>query len=1410
MKWIYTLFFVSLWGTSFAQTYENAYAKTLKNYQSGKYDKALASLEKEFKENTKEKLPESWYWILKSMIYESQKNFVGFEKSFSKIKLDEKDPYLTNMTALRYADMLMKANKYKDAYLMLEKPIKLPADDSLLLADARTHYVKICLATGKLNEAEKHIDWLISFWEKAQNKKVNYLGNKEKTSKNDINYREQQFVELQIIKLQMIAEKGDYLLADSLFRKDAERIKKLAGKSSPEMAQYNFWVAQNYENLLEPQKAIPFYKLVAQSLNPTHTLSLEAQLKVLQLQKNNKKLSSSDITDKDEPDNDKDDDSDTLEVKQNADTTTTQPLETKGKKDKIAALFQKTMDKYYPQKNHYYRIKKEFQEAENLFVAQKLDKAKPVFQNIINTSDSLLPQKNLLRIASYEYLSQIHDLKTEQDISQANEELKEAYAGYLENFGENALNTNLARIRWADFQISHTSALPEVKNYYYKKQYLFFVEEWLPSHKNYIEVNDHLQRYFDITESYEEAGKYLAFVENEVLKRYGEKGAAFGEHLLKKAGLLLRKHNYPEAEENAQKAATLLRKKYGKRSVQYANALALKARVYAKMGLYEESEDLLRQAGRIYQRKKEKALTESTKSMEDLAQVYMVKADFKKAETLLRQAISNYETRYGKKTPKLITPLNLLAKLYLIQGKYDAVEKQMRVSEEITEKVYGKNTLIYADYLEQMTEFYQNVFSLDKAEKALLDISNIKKSTLGEESVAMIPTLTSLANVRFLLKKTPKEEIINLLEKSKEIALKKLGDKHQLYAEALKNLAIIYADADSLAKADALLAQASAIWVEKTSKRNIEKAEIDLLRGDIALKNKKNTDAERYYTQAGEIYKKAFDKSHPSFVKAQSKIARLAFSNQDYAKANQITLENLKKYHGFVQSYFPALSEQEKERYWQEIQSDFEFFHNLAFAQVKTNPELLGELYNNTLANKGLLLKYSSKLRQNIYQTENDSVKVVYQQWIDQKEELASLMANVKEDDKEVEKLIISVEKLEKQLLEKSTTFKNSFQKNVVKWQDIQKNLKKNEVAVEIVRFRWFENGFTDSVYYAALILTPNTIKSPEYVLLPNGNELEKEALNFYRNSIRFRKNDKNSYNKLWKSIEEKTGKNKKIYFSPDGIYNELNIATLLNGKAYVFDYQDIWYLSSTEESLKPESPINKENQRAFLIGNPNYYTKLKGSKVADLKGTEKEVKQIGNILKGKKIDFELFTGKDASEQKIKNVQSPTILHLATHGFFEENTPETDNFGLQKSQTSQNPLLRAGLLLEGAGDLMESDKIDYHTQEGVLTAYEVIDLPLSKTELVIISACETGVGQNKVGEGVYGLQRSFMIAGAKTVVFSLFKVDDEATANMMIAFYQKWAKTGNKREAFREAQKVIKLKYKSPLYWGAFNMIGMN
>ena len=183
----------------------------------------------------------------------------------------------------------------------------------------------------------------------------------------------------------------------------------------------------------------------------------------------------------------------------------------------------------------------------------------------------------------------------------------------------------------------------------------------------------------------------------------------------------------------------------------------------------------------------------------------------------------------------------------------------------------------------------------------------------------------------------------------------------------------------------------------------------------------------------------------------------------------------------------------------------------------------------------------------------------------------------------------------------------------------------------------------------------------------------------------------------------------------------------------------------------------------------------------------------------------------DASEAKVKELDNPKVFHIATHGFF---TPAIETEGKVPGQAgaaaSQNPLLRTGLLLAGAGDLLNKTKYNYNMEDGILTAYEAMNLSLDNTDLVVLSACETGLGDLSMGEGVYGLQRAFIVAGAKTLIMSMFKVNDEATQKLMINFYQKWLDTGNMRQAFIDAKKELRNEFHEPIYWGAFIMIGLD
>jgi CHAT domain-containing protein len=188
------------------------------------------------------------------------------------------------------------------------------------------------------------------------------------------------------------------------------------------------------------------------------------------------------------------------------------------------------------------------------------------------------------------------------------------------------------------------------------------------------------------------------------------------------------------------------------------------------------------------------------------------------------------------------------------------------------------------------------------------------------------------------------------------------------------------------------------------------------------------------------------------------------------------------------------------------------------------------------------------------------------------------------------------------------------------------------------------------------------------------------------------------------------------------------------------------------------------------------------------------------------------FVENSASEENIKEINSPKIFHIATHGFYKPTPQITleDELQANEATLNQNPLMRTGLLLKGAGDLMEKTAYNYNMENGILTAYEAMNLNLDKTDLVVLSACETGLGDLEAGEGVYGLQRAFLVAGAKVLIMSMFKVDDDATQKLMLIFYQKWLNSGNLRQSFIDAKKELRVQYPDPIYWGAFMMIGQD
>ena len=188
------------------------------------------------------------------------------------------------------------------------------------------------------------------------------------------------------------------------------------------------------------------------------------------------------------------------------------------------------------------------------------------------------------------------------------------------------------------------------------------------------------------------------------------------------------------------------------------------------------------------------------------------------------------------------------------------------------------------------------------------------------------------------------------------------------------------------------------------------------------------------------------------------------------------------------------------------------------------------------------------------------------------------------------------------------------------------------------------------------------------------------------------------------------------------------------------------------------------------------------------------------------------LTKQDASEESFKafSGKSPSVLHIATHGFFFENVTNTERDVLDLTKesvykVSEDPLMRSGLILAGANYAWKHGSNPHANENGILTASEIANLDLSNTDMVVLSACETGLGDIDGSEGVYGLQRAFKMAGVDIIVMSLWEVPDAETSEFMQLFYSNWLGGMKVREAFRNTQRNMSTKYKdTPEKWAAF------
>jgi CHAT domain-containing protein len=299
------------------------------------------------------------------------------------------------------------------------------------------------------------------------------------------------------------------------------------------------------------------------------------------------------------------------------------------------------------------------------------------------------------------------------------------------------------------------------------------------------------------------------------------------------------------------------------------------------------------------------------------------------------------------------------------------------------------------------------------------------------------------------------------------------------------------------------------------------------------------------------------------------------------------------------------------------------------------------------------------------------------------------------------------------------------------------------------------------------------------------------------------------------------------IFLSPDGILNQTAFLALKSGDQYVIDTDyDIRPVSSTADLLAHSKA--RPDKTALLIGYPDFdYAPPDASRqqsplppassadavaaeamwgdmragVTALAGMKREVEDIHDdlIRAGWRVPVP-YEQDRAMKGVLLSAQHPAVVHLATHGFFlQQGRP-----AVQGMRLFDNLMSGSGLLFTGANHTMRGESRALPSDDGVLTATEVLGLDLAGTQLVVLSACDTGLGQEATGGEIFGLRRAFQIAGAESILMSLWEVNDGETANLMRIFYREWLRTGDKFLALKSAAKEERKTHPEPYYWAGF------
>nr|WP_253881000.1 tetratricopeptide repeat protein [Microcystis aeruginosa] len=867
---------------------------------------------------------------------------------------------------------------------------------------------------------------------------------------------------------------------------------------------------------------------------------------------------------------------------------------------------------------------------------------------------------------------------------------------------------------------------------------------------------------------------------------------------------------YSEAEPLYKQALAIRKQQLGDNHPNTALSLNNLALLYQSQGRYSEAEPLFKQALAIRKQQLGDNHSNTAASLNSLAALYYSQGRYSEAEPLYKEALAISKQQLGDNHPLTVAILNNLAELYRVQGRYSEAEPLYNRSLAIFKQQLGDNHPLTAASLNNLALLYLFQGRYSEAEPLYKEALAIIKQQLGDNHP---DTAISLNNLAGLYESQGRySEAEPLFKQALAIKKQQLGDNHPSTATSLNNLAGVYKSQGRYSEAEPLLKQALTIRKQQLGDNHPSTATSLNNLALLYTVQGRYSEAESLLKQALTIIKQQLGDNHPLTATSLNNLAVFYQSQDDIPQAINYLSQGLAVQEYNLSENLKMGDDKQKQDYMAKVLGTTNSVISLNLQAVPNNPEVTRLALKTILERKGRILDVSTNSLQILRQrTDDPESQQLLTQLIEVRTQLSNLTFKKPEDIKnpeiyrqEINEVTEKAKEIEGKIGRRSAEFRSLSQP--ITLEGIQKLIPANAALVEIVRYQPFnpkapENQRFGIPRYAVYILYPNgDIKAKD---LGEAKPIE-DKLIYFRDNLadaqtpipQLKESARQLDEILMQPIRQLLGNTKTILLSPDAALNLIPFEALVDeNNQYLVENYHITYLTSGRDLLRLKDKFASQ-QSPLIVADP-FYGKA-GEKVAltrsidlseftfpGLPGTEQEAKAIKNLLPQATV----LTGSQATENAVKQVKKPNILHIATHGFFK---PE--------SNVIENPLLRSGLVLAGvtigqsAGD------------DGVLTALETTNLNLVGTKLVVLSACDTGKGDIKIGQGVYGLRRALVIAGSESQLISLWKVSDDATKDLMVAYYGRLQKGEGRSEALRQIQLGMLKgeKQKHPFYWASF------